>query len=58
MKTAGFNVVGMGHLISDNYEPSKCTFDFAWFDEVMVLMAEGDIKVQKKYFIKLNCNEK
>jgi beta-galactosidase len=45
MKAAGFNVVRMGHLAWDSYEPSKGKFDFDWFDKVMDLMNEADIKV-------------
>jgi len=32
MKEAGFNVVRMGHLAWDSYEPSEGKFDFEWFD--------------------------
>jgi len=45
MKDAGFNVVRMGHLAWDSYEPSEGKFDFAWFDEVMDLMNHAGIKV-------------
>jgi beta-galactosidase len=45
MKVAGFNVVRLGHLAWDSYEPADGQFDFEWFDEVMDLMAEADIKV-------------
>lgn len=45
MKAAGFNVVRMGHLAWDSYEPAEGLFDFAWFDEVMDLMHEAEIKV-------------
>lgn len=45
MKEAGFNVVRMGHLAWDSYEPSEGNFDFAWFDKVMDLMHEAGIKV-------------
>jgi beta-galactosidase len=45
MKDAGFNVVRMGHLAWDSYEPSEGKFDFDWFDEVMDLMNEAGIKV-------------
>ena len=45
MKEAGFNVVRMGHLAWDSYEPSEGKYDFAWFDEVMDLMDEAGIKV-------------
>ena len=45
MKAVGFNVVRMGHLAWDSYEPSEGKFDFDWFDKVMDLMNEADIKV-------------
>ena len=45
MKAAGFNVVRMGHLAWDSYEPADGQFDFAWFDEVMDLMHEAGIGV-------------
>jgi len=45
MKKAGFNVVRMGHLAWDSYEPSEGVFDFAWFDEVMDMMGEAGINV-------------
>ncbi len=45
MKAAGFNVVRMGHLAWDSYEPAEGQFDFEWFDEVMDLMAEAEIDV-------------
>jgi beta-galactosidase len=45
MKDAGFNVVRMGHLAWDSYEPSEGKFDFMWFDKVMDLMNKAGIKV-------------
>ena len=45
MKAAGFNVVRMGHLAWDSYEPSDGKFDFAWFDKVMDMMDDAGIKV-------------
>lgn len=45
MKAAGFNVVRMGHLAWDSYEPSEGKFEFKWFDNVMDLMHEAGIKV-------------
>ena len=45
MKDAGFNVVRMGHLAWDSYEPSEGKFDFEWFDTVMDMMNEAGIKV-------------
>jgi beta-galactosidase len=45
MKAAGFNVVRMGHLAWDSYEPSEGNFDFDWFDKVMDMMNQAGIKV-------------
>jgi beta-galactosidase len=45
MKAAEFNVVRMGHLAWDSYEPAEGQFDFAWFDEVMDMMNKAGIKV-------------
>lgn len=45
MKEAGFNVVRMGHLAWDSYEPTEGKFDFEWFDKVMDLMADSGINV-------------
>ncbi len=45
MKSAGFNVVRMGHLAWDSYEPSEGQFDFEWFDVVMDLMDKSGIEV-------------
>jgi beta-galactosidase len=45
MKSAGLNVVRMGHLAWDSYEPSEGKYDFAWFDAVMDQMNEAGIKV-------------
>ena len=45
MKDAGFNVVRMGHLAWDSYEPSEGKFDFEWFDQVMDMMNDAGIKV-------------
>jgi len=45
MKAAGLNVVRMGHLAWDSYEPSEGQFDFTWFDKVMNMMNEAGIKV-------------
>ncbi len=35
MRHAGFNVVRMGDLSWDSFEPSQGKFDFEWFDEIM-----------------------
>ncbi|MBN1181598.1 MAG: beta-galactosidase [Bacteroidales bacterium] len=45
MKAAGFNVVRMGHLAWDSYEPAEGQFDFKWFDRVMDFMNDAGIKV-------------
>ncbi len=45
MRAAGFNVVRMGHLAWDSYEPSEGEFDFGWFDTVMDMMNHAGIKV-------------
>ncbi|WP_423126946.1 beta-galactosidase [Gaoshiqia sp. Z1-71] len=45
MKAAGLNVVRLGHLAWDSYEPSEGVFDFEWFDEVMDELNEAGIKV-------------
>lgn len=45
MKGAGFNVVRMGDLSWDSFEPSQGKFDFEWFDKVMDKMQANGIKV-------------
>jgi len=45
MKEAGFNLVRLGHLCWDSFEPSEGNYNFAWFDEVMDLFAEAGFKV-------------
>ncbi|WP_338554268.1 beta-galactosidase [Paenibacillus sp. KS-LC4] len=45
MKKASFNIVRLGHLCWDSYEPSEGNFTFEWFDEVMDLFHEAGIKV-------------
>jgi len=45
MKAAGMNVVRMGHLAWDSYEPSEGKFNFTWFDTVMNMMQGAGIKV-------------
>ena len=45
MKGAGFNVVRMGHLAWDSYEPEEGEFEFDWFDQVMDLMHQAELKV-------------
>jgi beta-galactosidase len=45
MKHAGFNVVRMGDLSWDSFEPSQGRFDFEWFDKVMDKMQANGIRV-------------
>lgn len=45
MKSAGFNVVRMGHLAWDSYEPADGVFEFGWFDTVMDMMDQAGIRV-------------
>jgi beta-galactosidase len=45
MKKAGFNLVRMGDLSWDSFEPSEDHFEFAWFDKIMDEMAANGIKV-------------
>ena len=45
MKKAGFNVVRMGDLSWDSFEPARGKFDFEWFDEVMDKMQAAGIRV-------------
>src|SRR5450631_2642484 len=45
MKRAGFNVVRMGDLSWDSFEPSKGKFDFDWFDKIMDEMHANGIRV-------------
>jgi beta-galactosidase len=35
MKKAGFNVVRIGDLSWDSFEPSPGKFDFGWWDQVI-----------------------
>jgi beta-galactosidase GanA len=42
MKRAGFNVVRMGDLSWDSFEPSKGKFTFEWFDRIMDKMQVAD----------------
>jgi len=44
MKAAGINVVRLGHLAWDSYEPAEGQFDFKWFDDVMGDLHKADIK--------------
>ena len=45
MRDAGFNVVRLGHLAWDSFEPSNGRFTFEWFDRVMDKMAAAGIRV-------------
>lgn len=45
MKHAGFNVVRMGDLSWDSFEPSQGNFTFEWFDKVMDKMQAAGIRV-------------
>ena len=35
MKHAGFNVVRMGDLSWDSFEPARGKFEFEWFDKIL-----------------------
>ncbi|MDR1638450.1 MAG: beta-galactosidase [Clostridiales bacterium] len=45
VKDAGFNMVRLGHLCWDSYEPADGNFTFEWFDIVMNLFLDAGIKV-------------
>jgi beta-galactosidase len=45
MKRAGFNVVRMGDLSWDSFEPSQGKFTFEWFDKIMDKMHANGIRV-------------
>src|ERR1022692_2866440 len=45
MKNAGFNVVRMGDLSWDSFEPSQGKFTFEWFDKIMDKMQSNGIRV-------------
>jgi len=45
MKRAGFNVVRMGDLSWDSFEPAQGKFEFNWFDRVMDKMQANEIRV-------------
>ncbi len=45
MKRAGFNVVRIGDLSWDSFEPSQGKFDFGWWDEIVAKMYASGIKV-------------
>ena len=45
MQKAGFQVVRLGHLCWDSYEPEDGTYTFEWFDQVMDAFHEAGIRV-------------
>lgn len=45
MKHAGFELVRLGHLAWDSYEPDNGVYTFEWFDQVMDLFAQAGIGV-------------
>jgi len=45
MKSAGFNVVRMGDLSWDSFEPADGKFDFGWFDRLLDQMRAAGIRV-------------
>ena len=45
MKQAGFNVVRMGDLSWDSFEPSQGKFEFGWFDKILDKMQANGIRV-------------
>jgi beta-galactosidase len=45
MKHAGFNVVRMGDLSWDSFEPAQGKFEFGWFDKIMDKMHAAGIRV-------------
>ncbi len=45
MKHAGFNVVRMGNLSWDSFEPEQGKFTFDWFDRIMDKMHAAGIRV-------------
>lgn len=45
MKGAGFNVVRMGDLSWDSFEPAQGKFTFEWFDKIMDKMQANGIRV-------------
>jgi beta-galactosidase len=45
MKHAGFNIVRMGDLSWDSFEPAQHKFEFEWFDKIMDKMQAAGIGV-------------
>ena len=45
MKSAGFNVVRMGDLSWDSFEPADGKFTFDWFDKILYQMNQMGIRV-------------
>ena len=44
MREAGIQIVRLGHLAWDTFEPTDGEFRFEWFDEVMDLMHDNGIR--------------
>ncbi|MFC8800781.1 beta-galactosidase [Promicromonospora sp. NPDC057138] len=45
MRDAGIQIVRLGHLAWDTFEPTDGEFRFEWFDEVMDLMHDNGVRV-------------
>lgn len=45
MKRAGFNIVRMGDLSWDSFEPGQGKFTFEWFDKIVAKMQANGIRV-------------
>ena len=45
MKGAGFNVVRIGDLSWDSFEPSQGKFNFGWWDKILAKMHDNGIHV-------------
>ena len=45
MQESGFNVIRLGHLCWDSFEPEEGRYTFEWFDQVMDLCAEAGLSV-------------
>lgn len=45
MKAAGFNIIRVGHLAWDSFEPDEGMYTFEWFDRAMDLFAKADMAV-------------
>ena len=53
MKRAGFNVVRMGDLSWDSFEPSQGKFTFEWFDSIMDKIGLRSIAELTKYAVRM-----